>query len=125
MSGAARSTINARLLMTLIWVSCLSLSARPQTPQTSTAPTPTTGLTFEEIYQLAERDNLLISAVRRRRVVAEAGLIIAGQRPNPDFITAYTRSEPRMNYSVSQLVELGGKRGRRLDVARDELRLTG
>jgi cobalt-zinc-cadmium efflux system outer membrane protein len=67
---------------------------------------------------------LLVNAVRRRRAVAEAEVIIAGERPNPDFITAYTRSEPKLNYSVSQLVELGGKRGRRIDVARNELRLT-
>lgn len=100
---------------------CLSASVRLQTPQ----PTPSaTGLTFEQIYELAARDNLLVNAVRRRRAVAEAQILIAGQRPNPDFISGYTRSEPRMNYSVSQLVELGGKRGRRIDVAKNELRLT-
>ncbi len=101
---------------------CLSASS-----QTSPTPTPTpqtAGLTFEEIYQLAERDNLLIQAVRLRRAVAQAEIIIAGERPNPDFINAYTRSEPKFNSSVSQLVELGGKRGRRIDVARNELQLT-
>lgn len=88
--------------------------------QTSTSA----GLTFEQVYEIAARDNLQINAVRRRRAVAEAGVTIAGQRPNPEFIAAYTRSEPRANFSVSQPVELGGKRARRLDVARSEVRLT-
>ena len=93
----------------------------------SQTPSPTlviNGLTFEEIYDLAERANLQIAAVRRRRAVAEAEIQIAGQRPNPEFISAYTRAEPRFQPSVSQLIELGGKRGRRIDVARNELRLT-
>ena len=117
----ARSRAVFQLLISLVLMLCLSASVRPQTPQ----PTPgANGLTFEQIYELAERDNLLVNAVRRRRAVAEAEIVIAGQRPNPDFITSYTRSEPRMNYSISQLVELGGKRGRRIDVAKNELRLT-
>jgi len=95
--------------------------ARAQTP----SPTPSiNGLTFEEIYDLAERNNLQIVAVRRRRAVAAAAILIAGERPNPNFTSAYTRSEPRWQPSVSQLIELGGKRGRRIDVARNELRLT-
>ena len=109
------------MLISLMLVLSFSLSIRPQTPQ----PTPSAnGLTFEQIYELAKRDNLLVNAVRRRRAVAEAGILIAGQRPNPDFVTSYTRAEPRLQYSVAQLFELGGKRGRRIDVARNELRLT-
>ena len=112
-----------RLVIALLWFSCCLVIARSQTPVPS--PTPAaSGFNFEDIYELAERDNLLVNAVRRRRAVAEAEVIIAGERPNPDFITAHTRSEPKLNYSVSQLVELGGKRGRRIDVARNELRLT-
>ena len=121
MSDIARSRAAFPLLISLVLMLCLSASVHPQTPQ----PTPgASGLGFEQIYELAERDNLLVNAVRRRRAVAEAQLLIAGLRPNPDFITAYTRSEPRVQYSVSQLVELGGKRGRRIDVAKNELRLT-
>jgi cobalt-zinc-cadmium efflux system outer membrane protein len=104
-------------------------SARAQTPLPTPAPLPpliTTpnGLSFEEIYELAEKNNLVVEAVRRRRAVALAAVAIAGERPNPSFISAYTRSEPRWQPSVSQLVELGGKRGKRIDVARNELHLT-
>jgi cobalt-zinc-cadmium efflux system outer membrane protein len=121
MSEIARSRAAFQLLISLLLMLFPCVSVRPQIPQ----PTPSlNGLTFEQIYELAERDNLLVNAVRRRRAVAEAEVLIAGLRPNPDFISAYTRSEPRMNYSVSQLVELGGKRGRRIDVAKNELRLT-
>jgi cobalt-zinc-cadmium efflux system outer membrane protein len=110
-----------RLLASLVCGLCLLGTGRPQTP--STQPT-AAGLSFEELYEIAARDNLQITAVRRRRAVAESAVLIAGQRPNPDFVTSYTRAEPRLQYSVSQLVELGGKRGRRIDVARNELRLT-
>lgn len=109
-----------------------------QTTSTQTAPTQITpaqalpnvpaanpdGLTFERVFEFAARDNAHIRAVRARRAVAEAAVEIAGERPNPDFIAAYTRSEPRMNLSVSQPVEIGGQRARRIDVARAELRLT-
>ncbi len=118
-------------LVIFLFLSCTS-SVRGQTVRgaSSSSAAPSTeisqvrdGLTFEQIYELAARSNLQINAVRRRRAVAASGIIIAGQRPNPDFISAYTRSAPRLNVSVSQPIELGGKRARRLDVARGEVRL--
>lgn len=106
----------------------LSSLAAPVCAQTTSGAAPSTpnadGLSFEQIYELAARDNLQVNAVRQRRAVAEAGIQIARQRPNPELITGYTRSEPRLNYSVSQPLELGGKRARRIEVARNELRLT-
>ncbi|MGA9994054.1 MAG: TolC family protein [Pyrinomonadaceae bacterium] len=89
----------------------------------SNAQQTASGLSFEDVFALAARDNLQIRAARLRSIVAGTNILIAGQRPNPEFITSYTRSEPRMNYSISQPVELGGKRARRLDVARGEARL--
>ena len=118
---AARSKAAVRLFASLALLLCLSAGASPQTP---TATPSGDGFSFEQLYELAARDNLQINAVRRRRAVAEAEIQIAGQRPNPDFISAYTRAEPRWQPSVSQLIELGGKRGRRIEVSRNELRLT-
>src|SRR5712692_10170887 len=101
-----RSKAVAGLLFTFGLTLCFVAPARAQTP----SPTPSiNGLTFEEIYDLAERNNLQVAAVRRRRAVAEAAILIAGERPNPNFTSAYTRSEPRWQPSVSQLIELGGK----------------
>lgn len=117
---AARSGAAFRLFASLAVLLCLSAGAHSQMP----TPTPSIdGLSFEQLYELAARDNLQINAVRRRLAVAEAEIQIAGQRPNPDFISAYTRAEPRWQPSVSQLIELGGKRGRRIDVSRNELRI--
>lgn len=129
-NGAVCSTNHfsalALLLLLMVNAPLRAQSARetlPVKPAAETSPT-NSGLTFEQIYELAARNNLQINAVRRRRAVADAGILIAGQRPNPDLITAYTRSEPRLNVSISQPVELGGKRGLRLEVARGEARLT-
>ena len=121
MCVSMRSKAVAGLLFTFGLTLCFVAPARAQTP----APTPSlNGLTFEEIYDLAVRNNLQVAAVRRRRAVAEAAILIAGERPNPNFVNAYTRAEPHFQPSVQQLIELGGKRGRRIDVARNELRLT-
>lgn len=85
---------------------------------------PDDGLTFEQLYEAAARDNAHIHAVRARRAVAEAGVLIAGERPNPEFNAAYTRSEPHAAFNVTQPLEIGGQRARRIDVARNELHLT-
>jgi cobalt-zinc-cadmium efflux system outer membrane protein len=82
------------------------------------------GLTFDELYEIAARDNLHVRAVRARHAVAATGVAIAGERPNPELNVAYTRSEPRLGTTVTQPVEIGGQRARRIDVARNELRLS-
>lgn len=122
MSHVERSRAGVRLLASLTLVLGSVVGLRSQTPPAVPA---TDEFSFEQLYEIAARDNLQINAVRRRRAVAEAAVLIAGERPNPDFISAYTRAEPRWQPSVSQLIELGGKRGRRIDVARNELTLTG
>jgi cobalt-zinc-cadmium efflux system outer membrane protein len=85
---------------------------------------PVDGMTFEQLYEIASRDNAHVRAVRARRAVAETGVSIAGERPNPELNVAYTKSEPRVSTVVTQPIEIGGQRGRRIDVARNELRLT-
>ncbi|HYY41386.1 MAG TPA: TolC family protein [Pyrinomonadaceae bacterium] len=129
LSARACLLLSLRVCLWLGTLACvLSSLAAPGCAQTTSGAAPSAsnagGLSFEQIYELAARDNLQINAVRQRRAVAEAGIQIARQRPNPELITGYTRSEPRLNYSVSQPLELGGKRARRIEVARNELRLT-
>jgi outer membrane protein, heavy metal efflux system len=96
-------------------------AARPLRAQPS-APA-RTALTFEAAMDLATSRNLNIAAVRRQRAIREAGVRIAGQIPNPDFSMEVTRDTPHEILSFNLPVEIGGQRGRRVDVAREELSL--
>jgi cobalt-zinc-cadmium efflux system outer membrane protein len=56
--------------------------------------------------------------------VALAGIQIARQRPNPSANFTTLRDEPHEGLFFDQPVEIGGQRGRRIDVARQEGSLT-
>jgi cobalt-zinc-cadmium efflux system outer membrane protein len=73
---------------------------------------------------LAGKQNLDLLAARQRQAVAQAGVQIARQRPNPTFNFTALRDEPHEGWFVDQPLELGGKRGRRIDVAHQEGALT-
>ncbi len=77
-------------------------------------------LTLQEALDLADRQNLDLAAARRQRAVALAGIQIAKERPNPTANFTALRDEPHEGLFFDQPVEIGGKRGRRIDVARQE-----
>jgi cobalt-zinc-cadmium efflux system outer membrane protein len=77
-------------------------------------------LTVQEALDLADKQNLDLAAARRRRAVALAGIQIARQRPNPTANFTALRDEPHEGLFFDQPVEIGGQRGRRIDVARQE-----
>ena len=81
-------------------------------------------LTVQEALDLADKQNLDLAAVRRRRAVALAGIRIARQRPNPSANFTTLRDEPHEGLFFDQPLEIGGQRGRRIDVARQEGALT-
>jgi len=81
-------------------------------------------LPIQEALDLADKQNLDLAAARRRRAVALAGIRIARQRPNPSASVTTLRDEPHEGLFFDQPVEIGGKRGRRIDVARQEGALT-
>jgi len=81
-------------------------------------------LTVQEALDLADKQNLDLAAARRRRAVAMAGVLIARQRPNPSANLTALRDEPHEGLFFDQPVEIGGQRGRRIDVARQEGALT-
>jgi len=81
-------------------------------------------LTVQEALDLADKQNLDLGAARRRRAVALAGIQIARQRPNPTANFTALRDEPHEGLFFDQPVEIGGQRGRRIDVARQEGALT-
>jgi len=77
-------------------------------------------LAIQEALDLADKQNLDLAAARRQRAVALAGIQIARQRPNPTANFTALRDEPHEGLFFDQPVEIGGQRGRRIDVARQE-----
>lgn len=74
---------------------------------------------------LADADNLELRAARQQQAVALAGITIAGQMPNPTVSFSASRDAPHESLLWDQPVELGGKRGKRIAVAREEQKATG
>ena len=81
-------------------------------------------LTLQEALAKADRQNLDLAATRLQHLVSQAGIIIAGQRPNPSVSFSATRDTPHESVFFDQPLELGGKRSTRIDQARQEVALT-
>jgi cobalt-zinc-cadmium efflux system outer membrane protein len=67
--------------------------------------------------------NLGLEAARRQRAIREAAIRAARQIPNPDVSLEVTRDTPHEVFSVDVPIEIGGRRGRRIDLAKQELTL--
>jgi outer membrane protein, heavy metal efflux system len=81
-------------------------------------------LTLAEALDLAEKQNLDLAAARAQRAVALAGIRAAGQRPNPTATFQATRDTPHESLFFDQAIEIGGRRGRRIELAKQESMLT-
>lgn len=81
-------------------------------------------LTLASALDLATRQNLDLAAARAQRAVALAGVRASGQRPNPAINFAATRDEPHESLFFDQPIEVGSKRSRRIELARQEGVLT-
>jgi outer membrane protein, heavy metal efflux system len=68
----------------------------------------------------AEADNLELRAARQERAMALAGLQAARQFLNPSITFAAARDTPHESLLWDQIFELGGKRGKRIALAREE-----
>jgi len=79
-------------------------------------------LTFRAALDLAIANNLDLAAARRGRAVREAGVKTAGQHPNPDLVFESTKDTPHQTLSLDIPFE-PWKRSRRIDLAREELKL--
>jgi cobalt-zinc-cadmium efflux system outer membrane protein len=101
---------------------CLLPAAWAQTPApVSPAERP---ITLQQALEMASRQNLDLMAARQRRAFALAGIRIARQIPNPSVDFEASRDAPHEILYFTQPLELGGKRGHRTDVARQEQTLT-
>ncbi len=90
-------------------------TAAAQQPQT---------LTLAEALNRAEKQNLDLQAARAQRAVALAGVRIAGQRPNPTAFFSVLRDTPHESLFFDQPIEIGGRRGKRIELAKQESALT-
>jgi cobalt-zinc-cadmium efflux system outer membrane protein len=79
-----------------------------------------TALDLKQTLAAAEAGNLELRAARQQRAVALAGIKIAGQRPNPTLSFGGARDVPHESLLLDQSFEIGGQRGKRLAVAREE-----
>ena len=101
-------------ILVLVCVTALATAAQ-QEPQK---------LTLAQALDMANRQNLDLIAARAQRAVAAAGVRIAGQRPNPTGNFTALRDDPHEGWWFDIPLELGSKRGRRIDLARAQGVLT-
>ncbi|HWW73908.1 MAG TPA: TolC family protein [Pyrinomonadaceae bacterium] len=87
-----------------------------------------TGLTVERLVATGFERRADLLAARQRLAVAEGRLIQAGLRPNPTLDAEYSQArflggqnEGDTSVGLSQVFETGGKRSKRIAVARAEL----
>ncbi len=99
----------------LVLVCATALATAAQQPQK---------LTLAQALEMANRQNLDLIAARAQRAVAAAGVKIAGQRPNPTGNFTALRDDPHEGWWFDIPLELGTKRGRRIDLARAQGVLT-
>jgi outer membrane protein, heavy metal efflux system len=90
----------------------------------ASAPQPARRLTIAEALDIAEKQNLDLLAARARQAVSEAGVRAAGERPNPTGGVSVSRDAPHEGVLIDQPVEIGPKRSRRIEVAKQEVTLT-
>jgi outer membrane protein, heavy metal efflux system len=81
-------------------------------------------LTLATALEMAARQNLDLVAARAQHAVAQAGVQIAKQRPNPFASVSVLRDSPHESLFFDQPVELGTKRKRRIELAQQEIGLT-
>lgn len=104
--------------------SCVAVAALLMFSSVAAAQTPApaagsgAGLTLSAALQMATASNPHLAAARLKRPVDEAGIGVAAERPNPDFSYELGRDFPRHSFTLIFPFELGGKRARRVDLAR-------
>jgi cobalt-zinc-cadmium efflux system outer membrane protein len=88
------------------------------------AASPLPPLTLAAAIDRALTANPAVIAARLQRNVALAGVGVAGERPNPELHVEIEKETPKEAYGLAVPVELGGKRGRRIDVEQARVRTT-
>ena len=94
----------------------ISIAVTAHAQAQSQAPA-TGGLSLTGAIERALAANPSIAAARLQRPIDQAGVGIAGERPNPELAYELSKETPRQAITATLPIELGGKRGRRLDLA--------
>jgi cobalt-zinc-cadmium efflux system outer membrane protein len=96
-------------------------AVRAQTAAPVSAPSP---LTLQSAFAIADEQNRTLLAARLGRAVDAAAIGVAEQRPNPEASFEAARDTPHEVISLALPLELGGKRGRRIELAQATLART-
>lgn len=112
MGWAGRSRALGAALVATVCACGSTLAA--QTGQSS----PPAALTLADAMAQAMAANPTISAARLQHPIDVAGVDVAGERPNPDLLYEADKDTPRQAIGATLPIELGGKRQRRVDVAK-------
>jgi cobalt-zinc-cadmium efflux system outer membrane protein len=130
----SRTALRLGILILIVTLPCWCAPQSAQSvaagsPPPAQAPAQTSApagrrLNLAAALDLAERQNLDLAAARLLHSVAQAGTRIAGQIPNPGVSFSATRDTPHENLLLDQPFEIGGQRGRRIDVAKQQVVLT-
>jgi outer membrane protein, heavy metal efflux system len=100
------STAGAAFVAALLFTSSITSA------QSSTLP-----LTLEAAVARALASNRELAVARLEGPVAQAAVEIAKERPNPDVTYEVEKETPKQSVGASFPIEIGGKRGRRIDLA--------
>jgi outer membrane protein, heavy metal efflux system len=103
-------------------ISIALLSCLVGSPGWAQSPVPSP-LTYDKALELASSTNLAVAAARRQRAVREAAVQTARLSPNPELSTEFTRDTPHETLNFDLPIEFGGKRARRIDLAKEQLSL--
>jgi cobalt-zinc-cadmium efflux system outer membrane protein len=83
-----------------------------------------TTLDLRKALERAQEANLELRAAKQQRAIAISGITTAKQIPNPTLTASGTQDVPHASVVWDQPIELAGKRGKRIAVAREEQQAT-
>lgn len=92
-------------------------------------PTPPLRLSLKEAFEKADTKNPQLLAAQHNIRISAAGITIAGAIPNPQigveygFGSVYSQGGNPQQLSLNQTIEMGGKRSKRISVAKTQYQL--
>src|SRR5262245_27177755 len=79
-------------------------------------------LSLADAVDRAMAANPTIAAARLTTAINQAGLAVAGERPNPEVTAEFEKETPKQGFGVAVPLELGGKRSKRIAVSQATIR---